>query len=150
MKTVRIGIIGTGGIANGRHINELLKCENTKIVALCDINPEVLKRSAEKAGVSNEKCYTDYRELIADSEVDAVEVCTPNYLHAEMAKAVLAAGKPLNLEKPIAMSYEEAMSITEAEKNSTAFGMPCFSYRFMAAARYAKHLVNQGFLGNIV
>lgn len=150
MKTVRIGIIGTGGIANNRHINELLQCENTKIVALCDIDSEALKRSAERANVPNEKCYTDYRKLIADPDVDAVEVCTPNYLHAEMAKAVLEAGKPLNLEKPIAMSYEEAISIYEAEKNSSTFGMTCFSYRFMAAVRYAKHLANQGYLGNIV
>ena len=150
MKTVRIGIVGTGGVANYRHINELLKCENAKIVALCDIDPSALKRSAEKAGVAAEKCYADYRDLIADPEVDAVEVCTPNFNHAEIAKAVLAAGKPLNLEKPIAMSYGEAMSIVESEKNSTSFGMTCFTYRFMPAVRYAKHLVKQGVVGNIV
>lgn len=150
MNTVRIGIIGTGGVANYRHINELLKCENAKIVALCDVDENALMRSAEKAGVAPEKCYTDYRELIADPEVDAVEVCTPNYCHAEIARAVLAKGKPLNLEKPIAMTYEEALSIVEAEKNSTAFGMTCFTYRFMPAVRYAKHLVDDGLIGNIV
>ena len=68
MKTVRIGIIGTGGVANYRHINELLKCENAKIVALCDIDEAALKRSAEKAGVAPEKCYADYKELIADPD----------------------------------------------------------------------------------
>lgn len=150
MKTVRIGIIGTGGVANYRHINELLKCENAKIVALCDIDEAALKRSAEKAGVAPEKCYADYKELITDPEVDAVEVCTPNFCHAEIAKAVLAAGKPLNLEKPIAMTYEEALSIVEAENNSTAFGMTCFTYRFMPAVRYAKYLVESELIGNIV
>jgi predicted dehydrogenase len=150
MKTVKIGIIGTGGVANYRHINELLKCENVKIVALCDIDEAALKRSAERAGVGAEGCYTDYRELIADPQVDAVEICTPNHLHAEMARAVLAAGKFLNLEKPIAMTHEEAMSIVEAEKNSAVFGMTCFTYRFMPAVRYAKHLVEEGVVGNIV
>ncbi|MBQ8409414.1 MAG: Gfo/Idh/MocA family oxidoreductase [Clostridia bacterium] len=150
MNTVRVGIIGTGGIANWRHIAELLKCENAEIVALCDINEKALKSSAEKAGVAPEKCYVDYRDLIADPDVDAVEVCTPNFNHAEIAKAVLAANKPLNLEKPIAMSYDEALSIVEAEKNSKAFGMTCFTYRFMAAARYAKHLVEEGVIGTIV
>ena len=150
MNTVRIGIIGTGGVANYRHINELLKCDNAKIVALCDIDEAALKRSAEKAGVAPEKCYADYRELIADPEVDAVEVCTPNFCHAEIARAVLAANKPLNLEKPIAMTYEEAASIVEAEKKSAAFGMTCFTYRFMPAVRYAKRLVDDGLIGNIV
>jgi predicted dehydrogenase len=79
-----------------------------------------------------------------------VEICTPNHLHAEMAREVLSAGKYLNLEKPIAMSYEEAMSIVEAEKNSAVFGMTCFTYRFMPAVRYAKHLVEAGVVGNIV
>ena len=101
MKTVKIGIIGTGGVANGRHIAELLKCENVKIVALCDINEKALQSSAERAGVEAGKCYTDYRELIADPEVEAVEICTPNHLHAEMAREVLSAGKYLNLEKPL-------------------------------------------------
>ena len=150
MNTVRIGIIGTGGVANYRHINELLKCENTKIAALCDIDEKALKSSAEKAGVAPEKCYADYRDLIADPDVDAIEVCTPNFNHAEIAKAVLSAGKPLNLEKPVAMSYGEALSIVEAEKESNAFGMTCFSYRFMPAVRYAKHLVSEGVIGNIV
>lgn len=150
MKEVRIGIIGTGGIANGRHIAELLQCKNAKIVALCDINEAALKRSAEKANVPDEKCYTDYRDLIADPDVDAVEVCTPNFVHAEMARAALAANKPVSLEKPVALSYEEALSITEAEKNSDAFGMTCFTYRYMAAARYATHLMEKKIIGNVV
>ena len=149
MDKVRIGIIGTGGIS-GKHIDELLKCENAKITALCDIDENALKVKAEKAGVAKEKCYTDYKKLINDPDVDAVEICTPNYLHAQMAKEVLAAGKPLNLEKPIALTYDEALSITETEKESVAFGMTCFSYRFMPAVRYAKHLVDSGKIGNIV
>lgn len=150
MKTVRVGIIGTGGIANGRHIREYLQCKDAEIVALCDIDAEALKRSAESAGVSDEKCYTDYRDLIADPEVDAVDICTPNCLHAEMARAALSAGKPVCLEKPVAMNYAEAQSITDAEKNSTAFGMTCFTYRFMPAARYAKALMKENVIGDIV
>jgi len=150
MGTVRVGIIGTGGIANGKHIKELLECLDAKIVALCDVDPAALERTAARAGVPAEKCYKDYRDLIADPEVDAVEICTPNDLHAEMAKAVLAAGKFLNLEKPVTMNYEQALEVLAEEKKSAAFGMACFSYRFMPAVRYAKHLVDQKKLGNIV
>lgn len=149
MKKVRIGIIGTGGIS-AKHINELLNCENAEIVALCDIDEEALRKKAEKALVPAHKCYTDYTELIADPEVDAVEICTPNDLHAEMARAALAAGKPVNLEKPVALNYKEALSILEAEEKSSAFGMTCFSYRFKPAVRYAKHLVEQGVIGKIL
>ena len=91
MKQVRIGIIGTGGVANSRHIKELLQCKEAKIVALCDIDPTALSRAAEKTGVSAEHCYADYRDLIADPQVDAIEIWTPNYLHAEMAIAALQA-----------------------------------------------------------
>lgn len=150
MKKVRIGIIGTGGVANYRHINELLKCENAEIIALCDIDEKALEASAKKAGVAYEKCYTDYRDLIADPDVDAIEVCTPNYIHAEISKAVLAANKPLNLEKPVALNYNEALEIAEAEKASETFGMTSFTYRFMPAVRYAKSLVDQGAIGTIV
>ena len=149
MEKVRIGVIGLGGIS-AKHIGELLKCEDAEVVALCDIDEKAIERAREKTGVSKEKCYTDYRMLIADESVDAVEICTPNYLHAEMARAAFKAGKPVNLEKPVAMNYEEALTILEAEKNSSAFGMTCFSYRFMPAVRYAKHLVDSGSIGNII
>lgn len=149
MKQVRVGIIGIGGIAE-KHIRELLQCEDATIVALCDIEQKALARGREKTGVPVEKCYTDYRALIADEAVDAVEICTPNYLHAEMARAALAAGKPINLEKPIALSYEQAKTVLDAEASSATFGMTCFSYRFMPAVRYAKSLVDCGCIGTVV
>lgn len=150
MEKIKIGIIGCGGIARNRHVKELLLCEDAEIVALCDVNSEACEKLRQKLGICAEKCYTDYRALIEDPDVRAVEICTPNYLHAEMAIAALQAGKPVNLEKPIAMTYEEALSIVEAEKQSEAFGMTCFTYRFMPAVRYAKHLCDAGKIGKII
>ena len=150
MKKIRIGIIGVGGIGKGRHLNEMLKCEGAEVVALCDIDAERLEAARQLAGISQDKCYTDYHELIDDADVDAVEVCTPNYLHAEMAIAVLNAGKPLNLEKPIAMNYDEALKIVEAERASDTFGMTCFTYRFMPSVRYACQLMKENVIGDIV
>lgn len=77
MEKVRIGIIGTGGVANSRHIKELLQCKNAKIVALCDIDLTALAKSAERTGVDTAHCYTDYRDLIADPIVDAIEDLYP-------------------------------------------------------------------------
>jgi len=148
MKKIKIGIIGVGGIAN-KHIAELLNCEDAEIVAICDINPAAIEAKNQKLHLPLDKCYEDYKKLIADPDVEAVEICTPNYLHAEMAIAALNAGKPVNLEKPIAMNYAEACDIVKAAKDSGLLGMTCFSYRFKPAVRYAKQLVDSGILGQI-
>ncbi len=150
MKKVRIGIIGCGGIARGRHIPELLKCNDAIITTICDIEDGCLAQAREKIGGERVKCYKDYKQLISDECVDAVEICTPNYLHAEMAIACFEAGKPVNLEKPIAMSYDEAKKIIETEKKSATFGMTCFTYRFMPSVRYAVHLMEQGVIGDVI
>lgn len=149
MKQVQIGIIGLGGIS-AKHIKELLACPQASIVAICDVDEKALKRVQRQLNLPEVKCYRDYRALIADCDVEGVEICTPNYLHTEMAVAALQANKPVNVEKPIAMDYAQACEILAAEKESSAFGMTCFSYRFMPAVRYAKYLVDQGTIGQIV
>ena len=149
MKTVNIGIIGVGGIAK-KHINELISYEDVKIAAICDVEPGAITEKNSQLHLPAEKCYQNYLDLIADPDVDAVEICTPNHLHAQMTIDALRAGKPINLEKPIAMSYEQALEILHAEKQSNTFGMTCFSYRFKPAVRYAKHLVDSGKIGRIV
>lgn len=147
MKKIKIGIIGMGGIAMGVHVTELLQCQEAQIVAVCDVDEGALSRAREKLGLPAEKCYTDYHALIADKEVEAVEICTPNYLHAPMAIAALKAGKPINLEKPLTMNYEEARAVLAAQAQSGALGMTCFSYRFKPAVRYAMHLFAEGVIG---
>lgn len=149
MKQVKIGIVGLGGIAN-KHVRELLACPDAKIVAICDVDAARIEEKNALLHLPAEKCYRDYRDLIADGEVEAVEICTPNHLHAPIAIAALHAGKPINLEKPIALSFDEASRITAAAKEAGITGMTCFSYRFMPAVRYAKHLVESGALGKIV
>ena len=148
-RIVKVGLVGVGGIS-AKHISELLKCPDAKIVAICDINPDTLARRGAELGLDESKRYLDYRELIADPEVEAVEVMTPNRLHAEIAIAALRAGKHVNLEKPVAMNYAEALEIVRAKEESTGELMTCFSYRFQPAVRYAKHLVDSGALGRIV
>ena len=148
-KIIGIGLVGLGGISS-KHIGELLKCEDAKIVALCDINTDTLAKKSAQLGIPDNKCYTDYLDLINDIEVDAVEVMTPNNLHAKIAIAALKRGKHVNLEKPVAMNYAEALEIVAAKENSQSELMTCFSYRFRPAVRYAKHLVDSGVLGDIV
>lgn len=79
MGKLRIGVIGCGSIAQHRHLLEYASNKEVELVAVCDIVEDRVKEVASKY---NAKAYTDYKELINSGEVDAVSVCTPNYLHA--------------------------------------------------------------------
>ncbi len=144
----RIGIIGVGGIANNVHIRELLEVPECKITAICDVDDNALKKTAEKLG--DVLCFKNYRELIECDEVDAVEICTPNYLHTEMAEYAAKLGKPINVEKPLGLSSKEGERLNKVIKETGVTNMMCFSYRFRPAVRYAKEVIDKGLLGDIV
>lgn len=153
MEQVRVGIIGVGSIATGVHIPQLLKVKEAKITAICDIDEAKLHKMGEELAIPAAQRYVDYMDLINDEEVDAVEVCTPNYLHVPISVAVLKAGKHLNVEKPLSIDYESVKPLEEALKEcdlDKQIAMTCFSYRFRPAVRYAKWIIEQGMLGQIV
>ena len=81
--------------------------------------------------------------------VDAVDICTSNDAHFKVAMAAVEAGKPFNLEKPITLTAEEADILAKAAQEKNVKNMVCFSYRFKAAARYAKDLIAQGKIGRV-
>ncbi len=146
---VRVGIIGVGGISR-KHISELLEIKECKITAICDIDPVALKKTAERIGIDEAHCFTDYRELVDCPEVDAVEICTPNYLHVQMAEYAVMQGKPVNVEKPLALKVEDAVSLDKMIRERNHPNMMCFSYRFMPGVRYAKHILDRGLIGKII
>jgi predicted dehydrogenase len=82
--------------------------------------------------------------------VDAVEVCTPNYLHVPMAEYAVEAGKPVNVEKPLALKVEDAENLDKMVRERNHPNMMCFSYRFMPGVRYAKHIIDRGLIGKII
>ncbi len=114
------------------------------------LDEEVLQRQADKYNVAPDRRFTDYHDLCSCPDVDAVEVCTPNYLHIPCAMAAVDAGKAINVEKPFALNREQAQPLMELIARKPVPNMMCFSYRFSPTAQYAKHLKNQGELGDIV
>ncbi|MFS0614419.1 Gfo/Idh/MocA family protein [Lederbergia ruris] len=148
MKILRIGIIGVGGIANN-HMGGILKSKNMVIAAIADVNQTNLDNSGDAYGVKTENRYLDYKKLLKREDIDAVTIATPNFTHYEIAKQAIFYGKPFMLEKPVVLHKHEAKELKElAEKNSVK-SMIAFSYRFKAAVRYAKHLIETGYLGEI-
>jgi predicted dehydrogenase len=114
MDKLRIGIVGVGGIANGKHMPSLAKLKSVEMVAFCDLISERAVAGARKYGIPGAAVYTDYRELIARPDIDIVHVLTPNKLHAEISIAALEAGKHVMCEKPMAIHYAEAKAMVDA------------------------------------
>ena len=87
-KVIRIGIIGCGGIANGKHMPALKKIEGVEMVAFCDIIKARAEKAAKEYGVDGAKVYEDYKELLKDESIDVVHVCTPNRSHRDRKSVV--------------------------------------------------------------
>jgi len=146
---VRVGVIGLGGIAQGVHIPGLQAAEGAEITAICDILPEKLMEVGDRLGIDQAHRFTDYRDLIACPEVDALTIATPNNVHVDMALAALAAGKPFDCEKPLGLDPKDTGRLVEALEKNPIPHMVNFSYRFIPAARYARDIIKSGKLGKI-
>ena len=104
-KTIRIGMIGVGQIAQ-LHLATYSKIKSAEIVAAADIDTEKLKSVAEESNIPD--TYTDFREMLKRDDIDAVDVCLHNNLHMPMTVAALEAGKDVYCEKPMAGAYVDA------------------------------------------
>ncbi len=112
-KKLKIGIIGCGGIANGKHMPNLKKIDEVEMVAFCDIIEERAEKAADFYGTDDAKVYTDYKKLLLDKSIDVVHVCTPNRSHGFISVAAMEAGKHVMCEKPMAKTYKDAKLMYE-------------------------------------
>ena len=148
-KVFRVGSVGIGGISRGVHLPGIAKSPDLELVAVCDLKPERMAYAREAYGIAEDHCFGDYHQLINCPDVDVVDISTSNNAHFEVAKAAIEAGKPYCLEKPVTLTAEEADILAKMTAERGLPSMVCFSYRFKAAARYAKELVEKGLLGEI-
>ena len=108
VKKLKAGIVGCGGIANGKHMPQIKLIPEVSMVAFCDIIVSKAEKAAKEFGEKGAKVYTDYKELIADKAIDVVYVLTPNKSHSFITVDALNAGKHVMCEKPMAKTYKEA------------------------------------------
>jgi predicted dehydrogenase len=146
-KTLKIGLIGVGAAAQVNHIPALMKVEGLELVALCDRDPEKVQRVAQKFGIP--KAVGRIEDLFDDDDLDAIDICTPNYLHAPMAVAALEAGKHVLCERPLARSSEEAAAMVKAAKKADRTLMCAVQHRFRPDAQLLRRFVEKGDLGEI-
>ncbi|OGS47401.1 MAG: hypothetical protein A2539_07550 [Elusimicrobia bacterium RIFOXYD2_FULL_34_15] len=145
-KQVNIGVIGAGWPA-WQHIKGYQKLENVKVLALCDINKEILSKTAKEYNIP--KTFTKCEDMLKLKEIDAISVCTPNFLHVPQVIASLNAGKHVICEKPLSVSAEEACKIIGPLKKSKKKFMIAQVKRFANESKYLKKLINNNELGNI-
>lgn len=142
MKPIRLGIIGTGGMAN-HHAEQFKKLPGVTLTSCRDVVPGRAEEFAKKHGFQHVAKDTD--QLL--DQVDAVAVVTPDRFHREPALAVLKAGKHLLCEKPLCPTLAEARQVATAAKKSGVIHLINFSYRASAALQQAMQVVRAGKLG---
>lgn len=148
---VRVGIIGTGGIANGAHLPGYTQIpDDVEVVALCDIDPEAIKKTVEKfPQVADAQQFDDYQKLLEMDEIDAISVCTPNYAHHGPTVAALKAGKHVLCEKPIGMNAVEAKEMVDTARANGKILQIGYMSRFQATSQTLKKFIDSGELGDI-
>lgn len=149
MSKVRVAVIGCGGIATGKHLPALVKVKEVELVAFCDIIVERAEQAKAKYGVEEAKVYESYTELLQDSSIDVVHVCTPNDSHAEISIAALEADKHVLCEKPMAKTAADARRMLETAKRTGKKLSIAYQNRFRADSRYLKDAAAAGELGEV-
>lgn len=144
--TLGIGIIGLMGYGRS-YFSELARLSGVRVAAVCDLQPEVLEEVANQQGIAAR--YTSYRDLLARSDVDAVFIATPHFLHHQMTMDALRAGKHVFCEKPLAMNAEEAGEMA-ALARAKGLKLSChYNRRQSPAVKLLREAVRQDLLGEV-
>lgn len=146
MDKLKSAVVGCGSISS-RHLKTIAENENSELVAVCDI---VHEKADKKACEYNAKAFYDFDEMLENVQFDVLHICTPHYLHAEMAIKAMNKGIHVLCEKPLAIYYDDAVKMCEcSEKNNVYLGT-CFQNRYNDASVYIKNLLDSGELGAII
>ncbi|MBZ9687978.1 Gfo/Idh/MocA family oxidoreductase [Clostridium estertheticum] len=146
MKIFKVGIIGCGNIFP-MHAQSVNALENAKVTCVCDIKEDRAKIKAEQYNCAY---YTDYKEMILKEELDAVHICLPHYLHAEVAIYAANHGKHVLTEKPMSISLLDAENmILAAKDNKVTLGV-IFQNRYNPGSQLIKNTLDSGELGKIL
>lgn len=143
---VRIGFIGTGGIANA-HLKNLAQIADAKITALCDIDPQ---RAQAAVGTYGGTAYTDWKEMLEKETLEAVFVCVPPHAHEGQEEELAARHIPFLVEKPIANNIEKARAIGEAVASANLITSAGYHWRYMSYTQRARELLDGKTVGMVM
>ena len=147
MADVKIGVVGLGWVA-GAHIETFKKVQGARVTAVCSRRQLDEGALATRFGIPL-KAYQSYDEMLADGAVDVVDICTPHPFHAKQAIAAAKAGKHLIIEKPVALTLEDAKALDAAVAAAGVKVCVCFELRFSAQATAIRAVLDQRLLGDV-
>ncbi len=147
MSEIRIGIVGLGWVA-GAHIEAFRQVEGARVAAVCSRRPQDEAALQRRFGLPL-KAYQDYQAMLADPDLDVIDICTPHPLHPEQAVAAARAGKHLVIEKPLAITWESAKALRDAVLASGVKVCVCFECRFSRHFSLIRSVIDQGLLGDV-
>jgi len=146
MADIRVGLIGIGGMG-GCHYENYKQVKGAKLVAVADVRVDMAKEKTQGADVN---VYADYKEMLANEELDMVDICTPSFLHADMAIECLNAGYHVLCEKPMTLTAEDAQRVLAVAKKTDKKFMAAHVVRFMAPYMYLRGVIESGELGKLL
>lgn len=146
MEKIRIGLIGCGIIGN-QHLKTYAGIPEADVVALCDINEERLNQAGDQYGIARR--FTHIGRMLEEKDIDAVDVCLHNNMHAPVSIAVMRTGKDCYCEKPMAGSYFDALQMYRVMKETGRKLHIQLAFLYTDETKAAKRFVEHGDLGNI-
>jgi predicted dehydrogenase len=147
MKELNVGIVGFGWVARA-HLQALKAVEGARVVAICDRLPYDAQELEGEFGIPL-KVYQDYAEMLRDSSIDAVSICTPHPFHPQLAIAAAEAGKHLIIEKPLALTFDESKAILAAVAKTGVQTCVCFECRYSKHFSLIRSCIDNDLLGDI-
>jgi predicted dehydrogenase len=146
MSTIKVGVLGGGGIL-GAHIRGYRAYPDAiEVIAVADVVEETARRRAVELGAA---AYTDFRQMIMETDLDAVDICLPHHLHAEAIVAAAEAGKHILCEKPLCLTVLQADQVQQAVSAAGVTLMCAHNQLYLPAVIKAKQLLDQGVLGAV-
>jgi predicted dehydrogenase len=146
VSTIKVGLIGGGGIVDAHIRGYRAYADVIEVTAVADVIDETARRRAAELGAA---AYTDFRQMILETDLDAVDICLPHHLHAEAIVSAAQAGKHILCEKPLCLTVEQASKVQQAVSTAGVTLMCAHNQLFLPAVSTAKHLLNEGILGTV-
>jgi predicted dehydrogenase len=146
VSVIKVGLIGGGGIVDAHIRGYRAYADVIKVTAVADVVAEAAQRRAAELDAA---AYTDYRQMIMEADVDAVDICLPHYLHADAIVAAARAGKHILCEKPLCLTVLQADEVHQAVSAAGVTLMCAHNQLYLPAVSKAKELLDQGVIGPV-
>jgi len=144
-ETLRVAVLGAGAWANGAHIPGWQRDPRCQVVSICDPIGDRAAQFAEKFNIPSHT--DDWQSIMARTDIDVVDVCTPSHTHFELAWAALDSGKHVLCEKPVAFDFQETRRAAEFARSKGLKTKLGFTFRYSPGVLYAKEMIDSGFVG---